>query len=76
MDVTNKHIIGILKKEDEIFMSAVRLNAKPPIKGEITKGKLKWRGIKIVQQNDEFVTIKWLEQRGQQISQQIICKGG
>jgi hypothetical protein len=36
--------------------------AQPPIKGEITKGKIKWRGIKAV---DCFETgEKWLEQRG------------
>lgn len=60
------------KKEDEIFISALRTMAEPPIKGEITKGKVKWRGIRIVQYNDGLKCIKWLEQKGKQISPKII----
>ena len=64
-----------LKWEDEIFISALRVMAEPPIKGEITKGKVKWRGIRIVQYNDGFKYTKWLEQRGKQISPKIIFDG-
>ena len=49
--------------------------AEPPIKGEITKGKVRWRGIRIVQQNDGFKYTKWLEQRGKQISPKIVFEG-
>ena len=61
-----------LKKENEIFEAALRNNAIPKIKGEITAGKIKWRGIRIVQQNDFLRSFKWLEQRGKQISPKII----
>jgi hypothetical protein len=64
------------KKEEEIFTTALRTMAEPPIKGEITKGKVRWRGIRIVQQNDGgFKYTKWLEQRGKQISPKIVFEG-
>ena len=68
-------ISALYKWEDEIFISALRVMAEPPIKGEITKGKVKWRGIRIVQHNDGFKYTKWLEQRGKQISPKIIFDG-
>lgn len=61
-----------LKMEEEIFITALRTTAKPPIKGEITKGKVRWRGIRIVWQNDGLKYTKWLEQRGKQISPKIV----
>jgi len=63
------------KKEEEIFTAALRTTAEPPIKGEITKGKVRWRGIRIVQQNNGFKYTKWLEQRGKQISPKIVFEG-
>lgn len=39
----------------------------PPIKGEITTGKLKWRGVKLVKQNRCTNDVYWLEQRGKRI---------
>lgn len=63
------------KKEEEIFTTALRTMAEPPIKGEITKGKVRWRGIRIVQYNDGFKYTKWLEQRGKQISPKIVFTG-
>jgi len=62
-------------KEEEIFTSALRIMAEPPIKGEITRGKIRWRGIRIVQYNDGFKYTKWLEQRGKQISPKIVFDG-
>lgn len=42
-------------------------NATPKIKGEITRGKLRWRGIKkVIDPFDE-----WYEQRGQRITDKI-----
>lgn len=52
-----------LGKEDEIWREGLK-NVIPPIKGEITKGKLKWRGVKIIVQNGK----KYLIQRGKIIS--------
>lgn len=56
------------KKEEEIFTTALRTMAEPPIKGEITKGKLTWRGIRLIRQQVGFDSYSWLEQRGKQIS--------
>ena len=53
-NIVNKFIQEQLKKEEEIFTSALRIMAEPPIKGDITKGKVRWRGIRIVQHNDGF----------------------
>jgi hypothetical protein len=71
-DILNLLILEQQKKEEEIFILALRTIAVPPIKGEITKGKIKWRGIRIVQYNNHFKHTKWLEQRGKQISPKII----
>ena len=71
-DVISHFISEQQKKEEDIFTSALRIMAEPPIKGEITKGKVRWRGIRIVQYNDGFEYTKWLEQRGKQISPKIV----
>lgn len=55
-----------LEKREEIFQTALKTNAQPPITGEITKGKLKWRGIKIIECRESNQI--WLEQRGKIIS--------
>jgi hypothetical protein len=73
--VMGRFIQELQKKEEEIFTTALRTMAEPPIKGEITKGKIRWRGIRIVQQNDGFKYTKWLEQRGKQISPKIVFEG-
>jgi hypothetical protein len=74
-DIINVFIKEQQKKEEELFTSALRIMAEPPIKGEITKGKLKWRGIRLVQYNNGFKYTKWLEQRGRQISPKIEFQG-
>jgi len=74
-DIISRFISEQQKKEEEIFTTAMRIMAEPPIKGEITKGKVRWRGIKIVQYNDGFTYTKWLEQRGKQISPKIVFTG-
>ena len=53
-----------IKRQETIIDRCLREFAKPPIKGKVTAGKLKWRGIIMVQQGNE----KWLEQRGKRIS--------
>lgn len=53
----------------DLFTKALRENAKPPIKGEITKGKLRYRGITLVIQPDGS---RYLAQRGQRISDIIL----
>ena len=39
-------------------------SAKPIIKGKLTKGKLRWRGIKMIKQKNRV----WIEQRGKRIT--------
>lgn len=65
-------MLDIYKKQDQIFEKSLRENAIPKIKGDITKGKLRWRGIRMVQVNGIMNTEKWLEQRGVQISPKVI----
>ena len=74
-NIITKFIENQQKKEEEIFTIALRTMAEPPIKGEITKGKVKWRGIRIVQLNNGFSYTKWMEQRGKQISPKIVFEG-
>ena len=56
------------KKEEELFTIALRTMAEPPIRGEITKGKITWRGIRLIRKQVGFDSYSWLEQRGKQIS--------
>ncbi|RTL47242.1 MAG: hypothetical protein EKK39_14835 [Sphingobacteriales bacterium] len=70
-DVISRFLSEQMKKENEIFEKSLRENAVPKITGEITKGKIRWRGIKFVQHNDFLKSAKWLEQRGKQISPKI-----
>lgn len=72
-EIQSKLIAEILIKEDEFIEKYVRENAIPKIKGKITKGKLKWRGIKLCQfEGNPNGTLKWVTQRGVQISPKII----
>ena len=50
-----------------IFERVVRTKAVPPIKGEITSGKLRWRGIRLKEYNSPIRTSRWIEQRGEKI---------
>ena len=52
---------------------SLRTYAQPPIKGKITNGKVKWRGIKIRQRNAIDCVILELEQRGKIIGVPL-CK--
>ncbi len=51
------------KKIEEILRTIVQ----PPIKGDITKGKMKWRGITIAYQTIGLESYMWIQQRGKQI---------
>jgi len=63
-EYTSKCIEEYTKNTNKIFENALRLNAIPPIKGLITKEKIKWRCVKIVEQRINGKIEKWLEQRG------------
>ena len=73
--LTRELVTYYREKEEELFVDALRTNAEPPIKGEITKGKITWRGIKLIRQEVGFDTHSWLEQRGKRISKKFIIKG-
>ncbi len=66
--VTQRFIAEMQKQEEELFTTALRTMAEPPIKGEITKGKITWRGIRLIRKQVGFDSYSWLEQRGKQIS--------
>lgn len=67
-DIKNAFISKIRENQNKAFEYALRNVAIPPIKGEITKGKPKWRGIRIVQRRQQLLYETWLEQRGVRIS--------
>ena len=69
-NLTSKLISKLAQKEDEFLMNQLKF-ASPKIKGKITKGKLQWRGIKLVEINDFNGTTKWIEQRGNQIGERL-----
>lgn len=53
--------------EYALFEKGVLENAMPPVKGEITPGKMKWRGIRRV--FNQYTGQSWLEQRGKRITE-------
>ena len=68
-DVPEQIIKSFVSKQDKILEEAVRANAIPPIKGVLTAGKLKWRGIKLIVQDKGMCNQEmWIEQRGVRIS--------
>ena len=69
-NITSRLMSNIIQKEDEFIKNQLKL-VVPKIKGEITKGKLRWRGIKLIEINDINVITKWVEQRGKQIGERL-----
>lgn len=57
------------KKVEKEIEHALRNNAVPPVKGEITQGKIKWRGIELIV--EQLTQDTWVEQRGVQISNKV-----
>lgn len=62
---------------NKLIEETVRVSAVPPIKkkigsksdkGDITEGKLRWRGIKLCSQTFGSSVNYWVEQRGERIS--------
>jgi len=74
--MTKDIIEEIQRKENEILDNFIKerlIFAEPKIKGEITKNKLKWRGIKLYQQktNNPLNNIYWLQQRDKRLGNYI-----
>ena len=70
-EITNKFLEQIHKKQEELFVYALRNVVEPPIKGEITANKIRWRGVKLVHKNQLGKSESWLEQRGKRKSEVI-----
>ena len=69
-DSINYLIKEQVKRQNAILEKAVRENAIPQIKGKLTKGKMRWRGLRMMQRGtgaDGFTEI-WIEQRGKIIT--------
>ena len=69
-DITDRFIKEQSERQNAILEKAVRENAIPPIKGEMTKGKVRWRGLRMIHRGtgaDGF-TETWIEQRGKRIT--------
>ena len=74
-DIMTDILLGYQRWEDEQMEKHLRLNVYPPIEGELTKGKLKWRGVVLCQSNDSGIKIeRWLEQRGVAITPKFSLK--
>ena len=62
-------INAYIKKVDDIFIASLRNNADPPIRGEITKRKIRYRGIELHKTDvGNFTFQQQLFQRGRPIS--------
>ncbi len=57
----------LMNMEAKILTELMLDNVEPPIKGEITKGKLRWRGITM--KTTSFTPrLSWIEQRGKRVT--------
>jgi hypothetical protein len=70
--IVNDVVKQMSKTLDDELKDIVLTYAIPPIKGEITAGKIKWRGIRLCNQNTFEYTKTWVEQRGVRIGREII----
>lgn len=71
---TNKRIITLRKERDAILEEFLRIWPDPVIEGEITKGKITWRGLRLAVRRNNHIEQCWLEQRGKKISPVITTK--
>lgn len=58
-----------IKAQESVLIKELMENAIPKIKGQLTPGKLKWRGIKLVEKNSPLKITRWIEQRSKPITQ-------
>lgn len=70
-ECVQEKISKIRKEEEDFLKKAMLINCIPPLKGEVTKGKIKWRGIYLCRQKIGFDNYSWLEQRGKKISEKF-----
>lgn len=60
----------------ELLVEEIKNNSIPPIKGDITYGKIKWRGLTANRKaTDKFGTYEyWYEQRGKRITSIVLIE--
>lgn len=68
------HFKAIDNAKYNVLMHYLRTEVKPAIKGEITKGKLRWRGIRHYTNIQAGKMTEWLEQRGKRITPKIVMQ--
>jgi hypothetical protein len=71
-EITTKIALDVSAAKHVYFSKVLKENAEPPIKGEITASKIKWRGIKMRQENTITSHRCWLEQRGKIIGEPFV----
>ena len=74
-EVTSKFIENACSKENELIEYLLRNKVTPVIKGEITKGKVKWRGLRLASFSNGGSVTKYLMQREKQIGVISIISG-
>jgi hypothetical protein len=75
-ELESKILSNVSKEINNTLEKIIRENANPPIKGEITKGKLRWRGIKLCVKTTIGRDERWIEQRGVIIGQPVVIGFG
>ena len=73
-DLAKRHQEALSKRQGLELEQILRRNAKPPITGEITKGKIRWRGIRLCQRHNMTGFEMWVEQRGKMIGPKMIYR--
>lgn len=68
------HFKAIDDAKYNVFLHYLRTEVKPAIKGEITKGKLRWRGIRHCTNMELGKMTEWLEQRGKRITPKMVTQ--
>jgi hypothetical protein len=71
-EIINDISMKMAKQIDDKLKQITLTYAVPPIKGEITKGKCVWRGLRLFSQNTFEYTKHWVEQRGVRIGEEIV----
>jgi len=71
-NIVQDTINSMVKDINDKMEFCVRNFALPPISGQLTKGKLRWRGIRLIIADNG--NKRWIEQRGQKISPVFVLK--
>lgn len=72
--ILSKKVKALHKERNEIIEEFLRIYPDPVIKGEITRGKINWRGLRLAVRRNNHIEQCWLEQRGKTISPTITTK--